>query len=157
MIYNFDATDCENCQYEIKDLKNTIYYDISVKSQNRVLENNSVKNNISSTCSNIETVAPIGPINVKDYHPSLVESDEEIKMIYNKNPTGENVTCDQKKYKHKYSIIDNLDMNKYSELGILNTLTDGKSEFNNLNNNNNNNYNISKIQDDIQQYLGDIE
>ena len=39
MVYNFKSNDCVNCQYEIKDLKNTVY-DISVKSQNQVTDDN---------------------------------------------------------------------------------------------------------------------
>lgn len=159
MIYNFDANDCENCQYEIKDLKNTIYYDISVKSQNRVIDTDTIINNISKTCSNIETVAPIGPINAKDYHPSLVESDEEIQMIYNNNPSGGNITCDQKKYKFdSQNTIDSIDINKYSKNGILNELTDTGLLNNNANNATNtyNNMNSSNTPSDILQYLGDL-
>ena len=156
MIYNFEANECENCQYEIKDLKNTIYYDISVKSQNRVIENKTIINNISKTCSNIETVAPIGPINVKDYHPSLVESDEEIQMIYNNNPSGGDITCDQKKYKFdSQNTLDSIDINKYSENGIMNEIND--TELLNTNTNKpDHNINSDNTSDDILQYLGDL-
>ena len=158
MIYNFDANDCENCQYEIKDLKNTIYYDISVKSQNRITYNEVVKNNISKTCSNVEIVAPIGPINMKDYHPSLIESDEEIQMIYNNNLSEGNITCDKDKYKLSENTLDTLDIDKYSSNAITKQiLGEGEGEAILVNNNNNTKYNHNKISDDILQYLGNNE
>jgi len=152
MIYNFNANDCENCQYEINDLKNTIYYDISVKSQNTIIENSEVKHNISKNCSNIETIAPIGPINIKDYHPSLIESDEEIELIYNKNNKNGG-SCRQN---NKDGLeIDKLDMSKYSGSGISKRIL-GENYEDNLNLNNNY-LDYNEISDDIKQYLGGIE
>jgi len=153
MIYNFDANDCENCQYEIKDLKNTVYYDISVKSQNTVHVGTEVKNNISASCSNIETIAPIGPINIKDYHSSLIESDEEIEMIYN-NTLKEQVSCNQPQYNSGLT-LDDLDMSKYDSEGltarVLGTEPDEQNTLNNTY------LETDKISDDIIQYLGNIE
>jgi hypothetical protein len=109
MIYNFKSNNCVNCQYEIQNLKNTVYYDISVKSQNEISDTNqNVQNYLSKDCSETAISAPIGPLNLNDYHPSLIESDETIKDLYDsgiENTGGSRNNCNDKinLYKNKYN------------------------------------------------------
>ena len=109
MIYNFKSNNCVNCQYEIQNLKNTVYYDISVKSQNEISDTNqNVQNYLSKDCSETAISAPIGPLNLNDYHPSLIESDETIKDLYDsgiENTGGSRNNCSDKinLYKNKYN------------------------------------------------------
>ena len=109
MIYNFKSNNCVNCQYEIQNLKNTVYYDISVKSQNEISDTNqNVQNYLSKDCSETAISAPIGPLNLNDYHPSLIESDETIKDLYDsgiKNTGSSRNNCNDKinLYKNKYN------------------------------------------------------
>ena len=95
---------------------------------------------------------------MKDYHPSLIESDEEIQMIYNNNLSEGNITCDKDKYKLSENTLDTLDIDKYSSNAITKQiLGEGEGEAILVNNNNNTKYNHNKISDDILQYLGNNE
>ena len=149
-IYNFEANNCDNCQFEINNLKNSIYYDISVKSQNEVMENKYLINNISNNCSNVDIVAPIGPINSSDFHEALIESDEEIR--YNQNLNIVSGSCKDKKYKFGNSKLDNLDMDKYS----LNNLNKELEELEDKNEPQNLKY-YNKLGKKFNQTLDDIQ
>ena len=94
---------------------------------------------------------------MKDYHPSLIESDEEIQMIYNNNLSKENITCDTDKYKFSENTLDTLDINKYSSNAITKHILGEDILVNNINNNIKNKYYYNKISDDILQYLGNNE
>ena len=124
-IYNLEANDCSNCQFELTNLKNSIYYDISVKSQNEVIDGtNVIKNNISSKCSNTEIIAPIGPINGPDFHPALIESNEELR--HNSKILIDGSKSCKDRVTNTDSVIDGLDIDKYTIEGIYKNLKDSK-------------------------------
>ena len=63
-------TSCTACEYIINGLKNRIYYDVSVAAVNDIG---------ISEFSNVESVAPVGPIRNTDVSPLLIEDDAEIE------------------------------------------------------------------------------
>ena len=63
-------TSCTSCEYIINGLKNRVYYDISVAAVNDIGVGD---------FSNVESVAPVGPVRNTDISPLLIEDDAEIE------------------------------------------------------------------------------
>ena len=63
-------TSCTSCEYIINGLKNRVYYDISVAAVNDIGVGD---------FSNVESVAPVGPLRNSDISPLLIEDDAEIE------------------------------------------------------------------------------
>ena len=60
---------CSECEYIVKGLKNQIYYDVGIQVITKLGP---------SKMSNIETVAPVGPIDTQDISDVLLKTDSEI-------------------------------------------------------------------------------
>ena len=67
---------CSVCEYLVTGLRNQVYYDIGTRAVNEVG---------ISEMSNIETVAPQGPISSREISDSLVETDNEIMKDFYKD------------------------------------------------------------------------
>ena len=67
---------CSVCEYLVTGLRNQVYYDIGVRAVNEVG---------ISDMSNVETVAPQGPISSREISDSLVETDNEIMKDFYKD------------------------------------------------------------------------
>ena len=63
-------TSCTSCEYIINGLKNRVYYDVSVAAVNEIGVGD---------FSNVESVAPVGPLRNTDISPLLIEDDAEIE------------------------------------------------------------------------------
>ena len=73
---------CTVCEYLVTGLRNQVFYDIGVRAVNDIG---------ISEISNIETIAPQGPINPIDVSDTLVETDNQImKEFYNKVKVNSN-------------------------------------------------------------------
>jgi hypothetical protein len=78
-------SNCYQCEYLITGLKNQIYYDIGVVSINEAG---------ASDISNIETIAPNGPLKSEDISPLLMTSDDEVNKELQSSYTDVNpVKC----------------------------------------------------------------
>ena len=67
---------CSVCEYLVTGLRNQVYYDIGVRAVNEIG---------ISDMSNIETIAPQGPISPREISDSLVETDNEIMKDFLKD------------------------------------------------------------------------
>ncbi len=67
---------CSVCEYLVTGLRNQVYYDIGVRAVNEVG---------ISEMSNVESIAPQGPISAREISDSLVESDNEIMSDFYKD------------------------------------------------------------------------
>ena len=67
---------CSVCEYMVTGLRNQVYYDIGVRAVNEVG---------ISEMSNVETIAPQGPISSREISDSLVETDNEIMKDFYKD------------------------------------------------------------------------
>ena len=93
------------CQYKVTDLENNVLYDVMVKSINSIG---------ISDFSNVETIAPNGPIKMKQISSALIESDDEIKDVVNKKFNKDNLGCSAKNFINH----DNHILNKVSNYDI---------------------------------------
>ena len=73
-------TNCSACEYVINGLKNRVYYDVSVAAVNDIG---------MGEFSNVESVAPMGPMRNSDISPLLVEDDAEIESQARKQMSDE--------------------------------------------------------------------
>lgn len=75
---------CTVCEYLVTGLRNQVFYDIGVRAVNDI--------GISEV-SNIETIAPQGPINPVDISDTLVETDNQIMKEFYKKVKVNNNSC----------------------------------------------------------------
>lgn len=68
-IIVMDKANCDVCEHIVTNLKNEVYYNIAVKSKNDAG---------TSEISNIEVVAPNGPISNKQISDTLIETNNEL-------------------------------------------------------------------------------
>jgi hypothetical protein len=78
-------SNCYQCEYLITGLKNQVYYDIGVVAINEAG---------ASDISNIETIAPNGPLTSEEISPLLMTSDDEVNLdLQSKYPDVNPVKC----------------------------------------------------------------
>ena len=75
---------CSECEYIVKDLKNQTYYDVGIQVINK---------SGPTQMSNIETIAPIGPIDAEDISDVLLKTDSEIYRDVIKDTGFEDISC----------------------------------------------------------------
>jgi hypothetical protein len=75
---------CSVCEYVVTGLKNQVFYDIAVRSVNDIG---------ISEMSNIETIAPNGPISSQEISEFLVETDNEIMKDFYKDVDIKQRSC----------------------------------------------------------------
>jgi hypothetical protein len=75
---------CSVCEYLVSGLRNQVFYDVGVRAVNEVG---------ISKMSNIETIAPNGPIDPVDISETLVETDNQIMKDFYKQLRINNNSC----------------------------------------------------------------
>ena len=90
--------DCSVCEYLITGLRNQVFYDVGVRAVNDIG---------ISDMSNIETIAPNGPIDPVDVSEILVETDDQIMKDFYKDVKINNNSCNViAKYNREGHVLD---------------------------------------------------